>query len=58
MITLKRLNRKSSIPLPLGRPAPAPYFDPLFKNFQSFPTPGEVIEIYPFKMGGLRVSEL
>ena len=45
-----------SAPL-LRRPAPAPYFHPLFLVFQiPLPPPGEVIKIYlmPFKKGGIQ----
>ena len=48
---MKKLNRKSvSLPL-LREPAPAPYFHPLFFNFQIRPL-GEVVKIpSPFKKG-------
>ena len=55
---MKTLNRKSASPPlppspPLRRPAPAPYFQPLFWFFR-VPHPGEVIKIYflpPLKRG-------
>ena len=45
---MEKLNKKSVSPPPLSvlrRPAPAPYFHPLFSVFQT-PFPGEVVKIY------------
>ena len=54
MINLEKIKyEKCQAPL-LRRPAPAPYFHHLFKNFSESPPPGEVIKIYfpTLKRGG------
>ena len=55
MINFEKIKQeKCQTPSPLlKRPAPAPYFHPLFKVFQSSPPPGKLIKIYfpPLKRG-------
>ena len=57
MINLEKIKyEKCQAPL-LRRPAPAPYFHHLFKNFSESPPPGEVIKIYfpTLKRGGSKL---
>ena len=55
MINLEEIKQeKCQPPSPLlKRPAPAPFFHPLFKVFQSSPPRGKLIKIYfpPLKKG-------
>ena len=46
MINLERNKLEKFQPPLLRRSAPAPFFNPLFSNFQISPPPGEVIKIY------------
>ena len=46
MINLERNKLEKFQPPLLRRSAPAPFFHPLFSNFQISPPPGEVIKIY------------
>ena len=47
MVNIEKIKLEKIQPILLRRPAPAPYFHPLFLIFQSPPAPsGEVIKIY------------
>ena len=61
MINLERIKFEKFQPPLLRRSAPAPFFHPLFSNFQISPPPAEVIKIYfhpiSFKKGGVRTMK-
>ena len=59
MINLERIKLEKFQPPLLRRSAPAPFFHPLFSNFQISPPPGEVIKICfhpsPLKRGASKL---